>query len=141
MRRLASVLLVTVGALIGLGAFGHSFMGRLAVDAELGKFPVDPNVGTMLYVVWYFVGCCMALFGGIILWAWVRLRTGDPALLPITALIGLLYFAIGAGGFIFRRGDPFMLVFLVQGATLASASLYLNRDSGPPQTVRRRTAA
>jgi hypothetical protein len=126
------VLFLTVGVLIGLGAFGHSFMGRLAVDAELGKFAIAPAVATMLYVVWYFVGGCMALFAFTAVWASYRQRKGDVSLLFITALIGVLYFATGLGGFLCRRGDPFMLVFVTEGALLVAASFVLSRRAATP---------
>ncbi len=45
------VLFLTVGVFIGLGAVGHSFTGRLAVDAQLAKFPIASNLRTMLCVV------------------------------------------------------------------------------------------
>jgi hypothetical protein len=144
MRRLASTLLLVVAVVIGLGAFGHSFMGRLHVDAELAKFPVDPNVYTMLYVVWYFLGGCMALFALAILWASFRLRSGERSPLFITALIGFLYFAVGVGGFIYRHGDPFQLLFVTLGALLLLATFIWSRSSGappPPHTPRRTSTA
>jgi len=125
LKRLLSIVLFVIGALIGLGGFGHSFMGRLAVDAEISKFPIAFDVDSMLYVVWYFVGGCMVLFGAIILWAWFRCRKGDATLLPVTGLIGGLYIATGLGGFFYRRHDPFMLMFLVQGALLVVCSIGL----------------
>jgi hypothetical protein len=125
MKRLLSIVLSLMGALIGLGGFAHSFMGRLAVDAELSKFPIAFDVDSMRYVVWYFVGGCMALFGAIILWAWFRRRNGDSTLLPVAGLIGLLYVATGVGGFFYRHHDPFMLMFLVEGALLVVCSVGL----------------
>lgn len=143
MRWLASVAFLTIGILNGLGAVGHSFMGRLAVDAELAKFPVASNVLTMLYAVWYFVGGCMALFACTILWAWFRLRRGERGLLFATALIGILYMATGVGGFAYRHGDPFFLVFIVEGSLLTVSSLVLSGSrevlaverSGEPQPL------
>jgi hypothetical protein len=49
---------------------------------KLAKFPIAFDVYSMLYVVWYFVGGCMALFGITIVWAWFRLRRGDTGLSP-----------------------------------------------------------
>jgi hypothetical protein len=129
MRKLLSALFLLVGVLIGLGGLAHSFMGRLAVDAELGKFRIAPDVATMLYVVWYFVGGCMLLFGFTIVWAWYRRGSGDVSLLLVTALIGILYFAVGVGGFLYRHRDPFMLMFLFQGAVVLGASLALRRPA------------
>jgi hypothetical protein len=130
-KTLLSIVLVAMGVLIGLGGLAHSFMGRLAVDAELSKFPIAFDVDSMLYVVWYFVGGCMVLFGVIILWAWFRWRKGDPTLLQVTVLIGVLYFATGLGGFFYRHSDPFMLVFLIQGLLLVTCSVVLS--ASPPR--------
>jgi CHASE2 domain-containing sensor protein len=116
-----------MGALIALGAFGHSFMGRLEVDQELGKFPIAFDVDSMLYVTWYFVGGCMALFGLTIVWAWWRLRRGETTLLGVTGLIGALYVATGLGGFLYRHRDPFMLMFLLEGALLLLCSTVLHK--------------
>jgi hypothetical protein len=133
MRRLFLVILPLAGVLIGLGALGHSFGGRRHVDAELAKYPLDPNVGTMLYVVWYFVGGCMALFGIVIIRAWYRLRQGKHASLFVVGLIGLLYFATGLGGFIYRHGDPFHLFFVALGALLLLSNLVLSPGTEVPQ--------
>jgi hypothetical protein len=129
MKRLSSILLVAAGALIGLGGFAHSFMGRLVVDQELDKFPIDRDVYTMLYVVWYFVGGCMVLFGAMILLAWFRFRRGDRSLLAVTTLIGVLYIGTGIGGFIYRREDPFQLLFVVEGGIVLFSSYLLCRAS------------
>jgi hypothetical protein len=133
MRKLLSALFLLVGVLIGLGGLGHSFMGRLAVDAELGKFPIAPDVATMLYVVWYFVGGCMVLFGFTIVWAWYRQGLGEVSLLLVTALIGILYLAVGVGGFFYRRHDPFMLMFVLEGAVVLGAGLVLRRPASGRQ--------
>jgi hypothetical protein len=125
MRRLFLVILPLVGVLIGLGALGHSFGGRRHVDVELAKYPLDPNVGTMLYVVWYFVGGCMALFGIVIVRAWYRLRQGKNDSLLVVGLIGFLYFATGLGGFAYRHGDPFQLFFVTLGALLLLSTFVL----------------
>ncbi len=130
MRRAASVVFLLVGATIGLGAFGHSFMGRLVVDGELDKFPIARDVYTMLYVVWYFVGGCMLLFAVVIALAWFRQKRGQPSLLLVTALIGTLYLGTGVGGMVYRHGDPFMSVFILEGALLLVCSLLLGKGRG-----------
>ncbi len=126
-RRIASVALLVMGVLITLGAYGHGFMGRRHVDVELDKFAIAPNVYTMLYVVWYFVSGCMLLFGLTVIAAWVQQRKGKLALLPVTGLIGILYFLTGVGGMFYRNGDPFMATFIVEGGVLAAASAALAR--------------
>lgn len=133
MKKVASALLLLVGVLIALGAYGHSFLGRLAVDAQLDRYPLDWGVYSMLYVTWYFVGGVMLLFGVTILMAWLRFRRGERSLLWVTALIGVLYLCTGIGGMVYRHGDPFMSVFVLEGALLLGCSLILARR--PPAAV------
>lgn len=139
MRRLLSIVLFAMGILIGLGGLAHSFLGRLAVDAEISKFPIAFDVNSMLYVVWYFVGGCMLFFGIIIVWACFRCWKGDATLLPVAGLIGGLYVAIGLGGFFYRHHDPFMLMFFAEGALVIVCSIGLSAYStgeGLSRTVR-----
>jgi hypothetical protein len=124
LRRLSSYVFVIVGILIGLGAFGHGNAVK-NVHAAIDRFPIDPNVSTMLYVVWYFVSGCMLLFGATIVWCWFRLRAGDTSSLGVPLLIGVLYLAVGVGGMIYRHGDPFMATFIVLGGLLLASSLAL----------------
>ena len=121
LRRLLSYVFVIVGILIGLGAFGHGNAVK-NVHAAIDRFPIDPNVATMLYVVWYFVSGCMLLFGATIVWSWFRLRAGDTGALRVPILIGALYVAAGVGGMIYRHGDPFMATFIVLGSLLLASS-------------------
>jgi len=90
-RKLASAVFLLVGIAIALGAYGHGFVGRLAVDAELAKVQIAPPIFKMLYVVWYFLSGCMLVFGATIILAWLKLRRGETALVPIVCLIGALY--------------------------------------------------
>lgn len=128
-RRIASAALLTIGAVITLGAYGHGFLGRRHIDAELDKFAIASNVYTMLYVVWYFVSGCMLLFGVTIIAAWMQQRKGKTALLPVTGLIGLLFLLTGVGGMIYRNGDPFMATFIAEGAILIASSATLARGA------------
>jgi hypothetical protein len=132
MRKLASAVLLIVGALIALGAYGHGFVGRLHVDAELSKYPIGTNVYTMLYVVWYFVSGCMLLSGAALIWSWFQLRRGRRHVLFIPYVIGALYVAAGVGGMIYRNGDVFMSTFIIQGLLVVLASAVLG--SGPTRT-------
>jgi phosphotransferase system glucose/maltose/N-acetylglucosamine-specific IIC component len=120
-RRLSSYVFLVVGILIGLGAFGHGYAVR-NVHAAIDRFPIDPHVSTMLYVVWYFVSGCMLLFGVAIVWSWDRLRAGDTGSLRVPFLIGALYIAVGVGGMIYRHGDSFMATFIVLGGLLLAST-------------------
>lgn len=97
MRRLSSYVFLIVGIIIGLGAFGHGNAAR-KVHAAIDPLPIDPNVSTILYVVWYFVSGCMLLFGATIVWTWYRLRAESASSLFVVVLIGALYVTTGVGG-------------------------------------------
>ncbi len=124
--RFFSFIFLVDGIIIGLGAFGHGLAVR-HVHAALDKLPVEPNVGTMIYVVWYFVSGCMFLFGLTIVRIWFRLRAGDGGLLFVAVLIGALYLATGTGGMIYRHGDLFMAFFILLGGLLLLSSLVLRK--------------
>lgn len=113
----ASVLFLIDSFVIGLGAFGHASQVS-HLHAALDGFPIEPNVHSMRFVVWYFVSGCMLTFGAILLWAWRRIRAGARQPLVAAMLIGLLYTGIGVFGLIYRHGDPFMGFFLVLGVGL-----------------------
>ncbi|MGA6954397.1 MAG: hypothetical protein WBY73_04765, partial [Candidatus Acidiferrales bacterium] len=124
MRKLFSWLFLITGIVIGLGSIGHT-LAVSHVHAALDKFPVDPNVSTMIYVVWYFVSACMLLFGLTLVWVWLRLRAGDTKPLFVAVLIGLFNLANGIGGMIYRHGDPFFWFFIVLGGLLLISSYVL----------------
>jgi hypothetical protein len=111
---------------IGLGAFGHGLQAR-HVHAVLDPFPIEPDLGSMIYVVWYFVSGCMLTFGITLVWVWRRLRIGDTRPWFAAVLIGTLYIAIGAFGLVYRQGDPFMGFFVVLGAVLLVSGYVLVR--------------
>jgi hypothetical protein len=123
-KSVASVVFFIVSLVIGLGGFGHGSQAA-HVHAALDGFAIDPNVASMIFVVWYFVSGCMLTFGAILVWAWWRLRGGDRRPLPAALLIGVLYSGIGVFGLIYRAGDPFMAFFLVLGLALVGSALVL----------------
>ena len=124
LKTLSSYVFLIDGILIGLGAFGHGNAVK-NVHAAIDQFPIDPNVSTMLYVVWYFVSGCMLLFGVTILWTWYRVRWGRDTSLFVVSLIGVLYVAVGIGGMIYRHGDSFMGMFIVLGGLLLASGAQL----------------
>jgi hypothetical protein len=75
--------------LIGLGAIGHGHAVR-NVHGTINGYPIDRDVSTILYVVWYLVSGCMPMFGATIVWSWLRLRAGEPAPMLVVYLIGAL---------------------------------------------------
>jgi len=128
LRALISTVYVAMAVLMMAGAYGHGFLGRKVIDAELARYPIDEGVYTMLYVVWYFVSGCMLLFGIAAIWAWLRARRGDPRAMFVVYLIAVLYVVSGVGGLIYRHGAAFHYVFIVQGALLGLSGYALARD-------------
>ncbi|HEY0709851.1 MAG TPA: hypothetical protein VGG33_23765 [Polyangia bacterium] len=116
LEKFASSALLVLGILLALGAYGHGFVGRLPIDAELAKHAIERDTFQMLYVVWHFVTGAMLLCGGALVWAWFRVRRGDRQPLFVVTLVGALYLAVGVGGIVYRNGDPFMMVFIIEGA-------------------------
>jgi O-antigen/teichoic acid export membrane protein len=123
-RKIFLWLLLPTGIFIGLGALGHT-LAVSHIHKALDKFPIDPNPGSMIYVVWYFLSGCFLLFGLSIVWVWMCARRGDTKPLFIAILIGLLYLAGGIGGMTYRHGDPFMWMFIVPGSLLLICSFVL----------------
>ncbi len=128
MKRLASVVFLLDSLIIGLGAFGHGLQAGHVHDV-LDPWPIEPDLGSMLYVVWYFVSGCMLTFGVMLVWVWQRLRSGDTRPWFAAVLIGLLYVGIGVFGLVYRRGDPFMGFFVVLGAILLTSGQILVRSA------------
>ncbi len=52
---------------IGHGAFGHALQVR-HLHAAIDQFPIEPDMHSMIYVVWYFVGGGMLPFGVTLMW-------------------------------------------------------------------------
>lgn len=134
-RRLFSYVLLIVGIVIGLGAFGHGYAVR-NVHAAIDQFPIDAHIRTTLYIVWYFVSGCMLLFGSMIISTWFRLRAGDAGSLFVGFLIGALYFVTGVGGMIYQHGAPFWAFFILLGSLLLVSSFALRAGRGHLRDVR-----
>jgi hypothetical protein len=117
LRTLASVIFLLDSLVIGLGAFGHGLQ-VLHLHTAIDQFPIESDMHSMIYVVWYFVSGCMLAFGVMLIWVWQRLRMGDRRPFFAAILIGVLYVGIGAFGLVYRHGDPFMAFFVVLGSAL-----------------------
>ncbi len=126
LKKLASLIFLLDSLVIGLGAFGHGLQVR-HLHAAIDQFPIDSNVHSMIYVVWYFVSGCMLAFGMTLIWVWWRLRNGDVRPLFAAILIGVLYVGIGAFGLAYRAGDPFMAFFVALGSVLLVSGYTLAR--------------
>jgi hypothetical protein len=129
-RKVASVVFLIDSLIIGLGAFGHGSQAA-HVHAAIDRFPIEPDLHSMIYVVWYFVSGCMLTFGALLIWVWMRLRTGDRERLAVAILIGILYVGIGVFGLVYRSGDPFMGFFVALGGVLLTSGFAAAR---PPRS-------
>jgi hypothetical protein len=117
LKKVASLIFLLDSLVIGLGAFGHGLQVR-HLHAAIDSFPIESDMRSMLFVVWYFVSGCMLTFGATLMWVWWRLRNGDDRFAFAAILIGVLYVGIGVFGLIYRSGDPFMAFFLCLGTCL-----------------------
>jgi hypothetical protein len=124
LRKFASTLLALTGLLIGLGAFGHSFIGRKALDAGLASLPIDAHTDKLIYLVWYFCGGCMLVFGVLVMrGAWKAMR-GERGALFAPCAIGAFYLAVGVMALSYMH-EPFWGVFVVLGGLALALSAVL----------------
>jgi hypothetical protein len=131
-KTLASAAFLIDSLVIGLGAFGHGMQVH-HLHAAIDRYPIEADMHSMLYVVWFFVSGCMLTFGATLVWVWSHLRSGDTRTFPIAALIGLLYVGIGGFGLVYRGGDPFMAFFVALGAVLLLSGYALTNRSPAAQ--------
>lgn len=145
-RKLVASALALTGALIGLGAIGHSFGGRKALDAGLAHVALDAHTDKLIYLVWYFAGGCMLVLGALVLWSVWQVARGRPGALFVPVLIGVFYLVTGVLSLAYMR-EPFWGVFVILGgaALVCSAALGAMRSSltrgGSTQVVQRPDSA
>jgi hypothetical protein len=128
LRKLIATLLGLTGLPIALGAFGHSFMGRRTLDAGLARVALDAHTDKLIYLVWYFGGGCMLVFGVLVIRsAWQAMRGNNRALFT-SGLIGVFYLLFGALALAYMR-EPFWSVFVILGglALILSVALGVTR--------------
>ena len=128
LRKSCSTLLALTGLLIGLGAFGHSFMGRRTLDAGIASLPLDAHTDKLIHLVWYFCGGCMLVFGVLVVWSAWRAMRGNRDMLFVPCAIGVFYLATGVLSLAYMH-EPFWGIFVVLGglALVLSALLGLAR--------------
>ncbi|MGH8278063.1 MAG: hypothetical protein ACRETQ_00630 [Gammaproteobacteria bacterium] len=125
-RKLIAPLLALTGVLIGLGAFGHCFVGRKSLDAGLAQVTLDPHTAKLIYLVWYFCGGCMLVFGLVVIATAWRAWRGDSRGLSVASLIGIFYVLIGVLALGHMR-EAFWSVFVILGALALIFSLALTK--------------
>lgn len=125
-RKLIAPLLGLTGLLIGLGAFGHSFLGRKTLDAGLAPLALDSHTQHLIYLVWYFCGGCMLVFGLLVIGsAWFAWR-GEKRGLGVAGLIGIFYLLVGVLA-LADMHEPFWSVFVILGGLTLLFSLVLRK--------------
>ena len=140
LRKIASMLLGLTGLLIGLGALGHSSIGRKALDAGLTPLPIDAHTDKLIHLVWYFCGGCMLIFGVLVIrGAWMATR-GERGALFAPCTIGVLYLATGVTALSYMH-EPFWGVFVVLGGLALVLSAVLGFAAGPRVAPRMRQPA
>ncbi|HET7612073.1 MAG TPA: hypothetical protein VFK29_09835 [Rhodanobacteraceae bacterium] len=137
LRKFVSSLLALTGLLIGLGAFGHSFMGRKALDAGLASMPLDVHTDKLIYLVWYFCGGCMLVFGVLVAWSAWKVSRGERGPLFASGLVGIFYLLTGVISLAYMH-EPFWGVFVVLGGLTLVLSTLLGlagagQPAGPPR--------
>lgn len=136
LRKFAASTLAVTGLLIALGAFGHSFMGRAALDAGLAHVSLDAHTDHLIYLVWYFCGGCMLVFGMLVIWSAWRAWSGERRILFVSTLIGVFYLLTGILALGYMR-EPFWSVFVLLGglATICSVALGILRTNTAPRSA------
>lgn len=121
-RKIASSALALTGLVIFLGAFGHSFMGRRALDIGLARVALDTHTAKLIYLVWYFCGGCMLVFGLLVIASGWRAWSGDKRGLAASGLIGIFYLLAGVLSLAYMK-EAFWSIFVVLGGLALILSL------------------
>jgi hypothetical protein len=135
-RKIASSALALTGLLISLGAFGHSFGGRKTLDAGLTGLALDAHTEKLIYLVWYFCGGCMLVFGVMVIAGAWRAWRGDSSGLAMANLIGIFYLLTGVLSLAYMR-EAFWSVFVVLGGLTLIFSMTLRASAAavPPRQM------
>jgi len=125
-RKIASIVFLLTGIVIGLGAFGHGSHATQLADVLAKSSAIDTGLAAVVIAVWYFVSGCMLVFAATVVWTWMRARRGDRSTFFTTDAIGVFYILSGIAS-VFYTGKPFFWVFVVLGGLLLVSSLPLRR--------------
>ncbi|HZT04491.1 MAG TPA: hypothetical protein VFA39_19745 [Steroidobacteraceae bacterium] len=129
-RKIASPALALTGLLISLGGFGHSFGGRKTLDIGLAGLALDAHTEKLIYLVWYFCGGCMLVFGLLVIASAWRAWRGDRTGLATATLIGVFYLLTGVLSLAYMK-EAFWSVFVVLGGLALILSLTLRASLAP----------
>ena len=123
-RKIASLALALTGLVICLGAFGHSFVGRRSLDIGLARVALDAHTERLIYLVWYFCGGCMLVFGLLVLAAAWRAWHGRQSGLLASGLVGIFYLLTGALSLTYMK-EAFWSIFVILAGLALILSLVL----------------
>ena len=123
-RKIASLALALTGLLIFLGGFGHSFSGRKTLDMGLAAVALDAHTEKLIYLVWYFCGACMAVFGVLVMAGAWRSWRDEKNGLSTTSLIGVFYLLTGVLSLAYMK-EAFWSIFVILGGLALILSLTL----------------
>lgn len=126
-RTVATALYWLAAITIALGAYGHGFQGVKPVRAAIAASTLGPDVVRVIWLVWYFVSGSMLVFGALLFWAWPALGAGPSSRSGAALIVGVLYAITGIASYLYTDGDPFWLLFLVQGVIVIGSTLVLRR--------------
>jgi len=123
-RKILSSALALTGVVICLGAFGHSFVGRKALDIGVARVALDAHTQKLIYLVWYFCGGCMLVFGLLVIASAWRAWRGENTGLPASGLIGIFYLLTGVLSLAYMK-EAFWSIFVILGGLALALSLTL----------------
>lgn len=126
-KKLFQWLLLLCGALIALGAVGHSLRGIRQIRGALILADLPTAISDLIVVVWHFAGGCMALFGGLVLWQVIRLRRGLKLQTSVVLGVALFYIVFGSLA-VLSSGSIFFFAFVGLGAGLLLSLWGLRRS-------------
>lgn len=131
-RKLLSLGLALTGLLMCLGGFGHSFLGRRSLDIGLARVALDAHTEKLIYLVWYFCGGCMLLFGLMVIAGAWRAWRGEGRGLSAAGVVGVFYLLTGLLSLAYMK-EAFWSVFVILGALALGLSLTLAATGRPGQ--------
>jgi len=127
-RKIVPSVLALIGLLIGLGAAGHSFLGRRTLDVALARVTLDTHTEKLIYLVWYFCGGCMLVFGLLVIAAAWRAWRGEKSGLFASGLIGIFYLLNGVLSLAYMK-EAFWSTFVILGGAALLLSVTLATDN------------
>jgi hypothetical protein len=127
-RKITSLALALTGLVICLGAFGHSFMGRRTLDIGVARVALDAHTERLIYLVWYFCGGCMLVFGLLVIASAWRAWRGEKRGLSTSSLIGLFYLVTGVLSLVYMK-EAFWSIFVILGGLALILSLTLRASA------------